>query len=114
VNHVTNPSCFVSTFVKKKEVTTIIPTLQMAQVVRLLKSRLKSFFMLIIFNLAPHMAIMFLVHSLHLPKVTVETNNRGEFKINITNKSGQNAINIMNEKVIIVQIFQLGTSMRDK
>jgi hypothetical protein len=30
-------------------------------------------------NLAPRIAIMFPVHSLHLPRVIVETNNKGEF-----------------------------------
>jgi hypothetical protein len=30
VVNITNPSCFISTFVKKKEIAAIIPTLQMA------------------------------------------------------------------------------------
>jgi hypothetical protein len=55
-------------------------------------------------NLAPHMAITFLVHSLHLIIMTIETNNRGEFKQNITIECGWNAMNIINEKLIILQI----------
>lgn len=44
----------------------------------------------------------------------VEIDNKREFKQNITLKCGQNAMNILNAKLIIVQISQLGTSMHDK
>jgi hypothetical protein len=46
--------------------------------------------------------------------MTVKTNNEGEFKQNITIKCGHNATNILNVKFIIVQIFQLKASVRDK
>jgi hypothetical protein len=58
--------------------------------------------MLIIVNLAPRMAIMFHVHSLHLPRMTIGPNNMGEFKQDITTNSTQNATNILNAKVIII------------
>ncbi len=60
------------------------------------------------------MAIMFFIHALHLPKVTVGTNNKGEFKQIIIIKCGRNAMNILNAKLVIIQISQLGTSMCGK
>jgi hypothetical protein len=103
---VANQNCFVFTFVKKKEIITIILTLQMAQVASFPKSKVEIIIDVSHFNLAPHMATMFPIHSLHLPKVIVKTNNRGEFKQNITIKCSCNATNILNAKLIIVQIFQ--------
>jgi hypothetical protein len=86
----------------------------MAQVVHSSKSKVEIILDVSLLNLMPCMTIMFLVHSFHLPKVTVKTNNRGEFKQNITIKCGQNATNIFYAKVIIVQISQLRASMRNK
>ncbi len=86
----------------------------MVQAARLLKSKVEIIFHVNHFNLAPHMAIMFPIHSLHLPRMIVETNNRGQLKLNITIKFGRNVTTILNSKVIIVQNFQLGTSMRNK
>jgi hypothetical protein len=74
----------------------------MAQVVRPQKSKVEIIFYVNHLNLAPHMAIMFFVHSLHLPIMTIRTNNMGEFKQDITTKSTQNATNIPNAKVIII------------
>jgi hypothetical protein len=102
VNHITNLSYFVSTFVKKKELTTIILALQMAQTVHPPKSKVEIIFDVNHLNLAPRIAIMFPVHSLHLPKMTIRTNNMGDFKQDITTKSTQNAMNILNAKVIII------------
>jgi hypothetical protein len=48
------------------------------------------------------MAIMFPIRSLHLIRMIVETNKRGEFKQNITIKCGWNARNNLNTKIIIV------------
>jgi hypothetical protein len=62
MNHITNPSCFISTIIKKKEFTTIIPTLQVAQPVCLSKSKVEIVLDVSHLNLAPHMAIMFLLH----------------------------------------------------
>jgi hypothetical protein len=105
---------FVFTFVKKKKIATIISTLQMAQTPSCLKNKVEIVFDVSCVNLAPHLAIMFLVHSLHLTKMTVKTNNEGEFKQNITIKCDHNATNILNVKFIIVQIFQFRASVRDK
>ncbi len=63
MNNVTNPSCFISTFVKKKEIATIISTLQMAQVACSLKSKVEIILDVSRFNLAPRMAIMFPIDS---------------------------------------------------
>jgi hypothetical protein len=41
MNNVTSPSCFISRFVKKKEIATIISALQMAQVASSLKSKVE-------------------------------------------------------------------------
>ncbi len=68
MNNVTNPSYFISTFVKKKEITTIISALQMAQIAHFLKSKVKIVFNVSHFNLAPRMAIMFHAHSCIYPK----------------------------------------------
>jgi hypothetical protein len=63
MNNVTNPSCFVSTFVEKKEITTFILALQMAQVTCSPKSKVEIILDVSRFNLAPPMAIMFPIHS---------------------------------------------------
>jgi hypothetical protein len=55
-----HPSCF--TFVKKKEFSTIILALQVAQLVRPSKSKVEIVLDVSRLNLAPHMAIMFLLH----------------------------------------------------
>jgi hypothetical protein len=102
MNHIANLSYFVSTFVKKKELTTIILELQIAQALHPPKSKVQIIFYVNHLNLAPHMAIMFLIHSLHLPIMTIGTNNMGEFKQDITTKSTQNAMNILNAKVVII------------
>jgi hypothetical protein len=86
----------------------------MAQVAYFLKSKVEIILDVSHFNLAPHMATMFPIHSLHLPKVIVESNNRGEFKQNITIKCGWNVTNIFNAKLIIVQIFKLKVNMHGK
>jgi hypothetical protein len=86
----------------------------MAQTTHSPKSKVEIILGVSHLNLAPQMAIMFLVHSLHLPRVTIKTHNVGEFKQNITIKSGQNVMNIFNAKVIIVQIFQFKASMHNK
>jgi hypothetical protein len=114
MNNIATPNCFKSTFVKKKEITSIILALQMAQTTSSLKVQVEIIFDVNHFNLVQHMAIMFPIHSLHLIRMTVKTNKRGEFKQNITIKCGRNARNNLNTKTIIVQISQLGASMRDK
>jgi hypothetical protein len=58
--------------------------------------------------------IIFFIHSLHLPKMIVYTNNKGEFKQNIIFQCGQNAMNILNVKLFINQFFQLAASMHNK
>jgi hypothetical protein len=80
VNGVTTPSYFISTFFKKKKMITFILALQMTQTPSSSKSKVEISFDVSHLNLAPHMAIMFLVHSLHLAKLIVKINNRGEFK----------------------------------
>ncbi len=114
MNKIATPSCFVFTFVKKKEITSIISTLQMAQASSCLKSKFEIVFDVSCVDLASHLAIMFLVHSLHPPKMTVETKNGGEFKKKITIKCGQNATSILNVKLIIIQISQFRNSVHDK
>ncbi len=74
----------------------------MAQTMRSPKSKFQTIFYVNHLNLAPHMAIMFRVHSLHLTKMNIWINNRGEFKQDITTKSTQNAMNILNAKIIII------------
>jgi hypothetical protein len=92
-----------------------ILALQMAQALNSLKSIIEIGLDVSCLNLAPCMAIIiFFIHSLHLPKMIVNIDNEGEFKQNITFKYGQNVVNILNAKLIIVQIFQLGASLRDK
>jgi hypothetical protein len=86
----------------------------MAQAVNFLESKVEIVLDVSHLNLAPCMAIMFLVHALHLPKVTVRTNNRGKFKQIIIIKFDRNAMNILNAKLVIIQIFQLGASMCGK
>jgi hypothetical protein len=87
-----------------------ILTLQMAQALSSLKITVKISLDVSHLNLAPCTAIIiFLIHSLHLPR---KIDNKGEFKQNITFKCGQNAMNILNAKLIIIQISQLGASMR--
>ncbi len=68
MNNVTNPSYFISTLVKKKEITTIISTLQMAQITHFLKSKVEIVLNVSHFNIAPRMAIMFHAHSCIYPK----------------------------------------------
>jgi hypothetical protein len=80
VNNVTNPSYFVYTFVKKKEIIAIILALQMAQAMSSPKSKVEII-LDVSHDLTPRMAIIFLVHSLHLPKVIVGTNNGGGVQI---------------------------------
>jgi hypothetical protein len=104
MNNATTPNCFISTFVKKKEITSIILTLQMAQATSSLKVQVEIIFDVSHFNLVQHMAIMFPICSLHLIRIIVETNKRGEYKQNITIKCGWNARNNLNTKTIIVQI----------
>jgi len=104
MNNVATPNCFISTFVKKKEITSIILTLQMAQTTSSLKVHVEIIFDVTHFNLVQHMAIMFPIHSLHLIRMNVETNKRGEYKKNITIKCGWNARNNLNTKTIIVKI----------
>jgi hypothetical protein len=88
MNNITTPNYFVSTFVKKKEITSIILTLQMAQVTNFLKVQVEIVLAFSRFNLVPCMAIMFPIHSLHLTKVIIKTNKRGQFKQYITIKCG--------------------------
>jgi hypothetical protein len=114
MTNVATPSHFVSTFVKKNKIIDIILALQMAQAHNSSKSKVEIILNISHLNLVPRMAIMFHVHSLHVLKVTIYTNNKGEFKQNISIRCGQNAMNIINAKLIIVQIFQLRTNMRDK
>ncbi len=52
----------------------------MAQAVNSSKTKVEIILDVSHLNLAPCMAIMFLIHALHLPKVTIGTNNKGEFK----------------------------------
>jgi hypothetical protein len=68
MNNITNPSYFISTFVKKKEITSIILALQMVQATRSLESKVEIVFNVSHLNLAPHIAIMFHVHSCIYPK----------------------------------------------
>jgi hypothetical protein len=110
VNNVATPNYFIFTFVKKNKIAKIILALQMAKATSSLKIEVE----VSCFNFVPCMAIMFLVHFLHLTTVTVESNKRGEFKQNITIKCGQNARNSLNTKIIIVQISQLRAGMYDK
>lgn len=114
MTNVATPSHFVSTFVKKKKIIDIILALQMAQTHNFSKSKVEIILNISPLNLVPRMAIMFHVHSLHVLKVTIYTNNKREFKQNISIRCGQNAMNIINAKLIIVQIFQLITNMRNK
>jgi hypothetical protein len=76
MNNITNPSYFISTFVKKKKIIAIISTLQMAQATSSPKSKVEIVLDVSHFN-TPCMAIMFFVHSLHFPRVTDKTNNEG-------------------------------------
>jgi hypothetical protein len=75
--NVTNPSYFIFTFVKKKEIATIILTLQMVQAMSFMKSKVEIVFDVSHFNFAPHMAIMFPIHFLQLLIVTIMTNKGG-------------------------------------
>jgi hypothetical protein len=85
VNNVANPNYFISIVVKKKKIIGIIPALWMDQAAHFLKSMVEITFYVSHFNLAPCMAIMFLVHSLHLPLEWLSRLTRGgEFKQNIT------------------------------
>jgi hypothetical protein len=86
----------------------------MAQATNLPKSKVEIIIDISHFNLTTQMATMFPIHSLHLPKVIIDTNNRGEFKQNIIITCSWNAMNILNAKFIIVQIFQLRTNMHGK
>ncbi len=111
MNNITIPSNFIFTFIRKKEITNIISTLQMAQTLSSLKSKVEIVIDVSCFNGTLCMAIMFHVHSLHLPKVTARTNNKGGLKQNITINCGWNATNNLNAKLIIIQIFQFGVNM---
>jgi hypothetical protein len=71
MNNIAIPSCFDFTFVMKKEITNIISALQMAQAPSSLKCKIEIIFYVNCLNLTPHMAIMFLDYSLHLPRVIV-------------------------------------------
>jgi hypothetical protein len=86
----------------------------MAQAVNSLKSKVEIILDVSCLDLTLCMAIMFLVHALLLSIVTVGTTNKGEFKQNTIIECGQNAMNIFNEKFIIIQIFQLRNSMPGK
>jgi hypothetical protein len=66
-----------------------ISTLQMAQALSSPKSMVEIGLDVSHFNLTPCMAIIiFLIHSLHLPKMIVDTNKKREFKQNITFQCG--------------------------
>jgi hypothetical protein len=80
----------------------IISALQMVQVSSSSKVQVEVILDVIHLNLVPRMAIMFLIHSLHLTKVTIGTNKKGQFKQHITIKCGWNARNNLNTKTIIV------------
>jgi hypothetical protein len=99
MNNITTRNCFVSTFVKKNKITGIILTLQMARVTSSLKVQVEIIFYVNRFNLVPCMAIMFPVHSLHLTRVTIRTNNRGQLKQHLTIKCGRNAGRISIQKL---------------
>jgi hypothetical protein len=58
----------------RKKLQTIIPTLQMSQATSSTKSKIEILFDVSHLNLAPCIAIMFPFYSLHLPRVTIETN----------------------------------------
>jgi hypothetical protein len=77
MNNVTNPSYFMCTFVKKKKIIAIILALQMAQATSFPKNKVEIILDVSRLNLTPRMAIIFPIHSLHLPKVIVGTNNGG-------------------------------------
>jgi hypothetical protein len=104
VNNITIPNYFVSTFVKKKEITSIILALQMAQATNSLKVQVEIVLDVSRFNLVPCMAIMFPIHSLHLTKMIIGTNKRGQFKQDITIQCGRNTKNNVDTKIIIIQI----------
>jgi hypothetical protein len=74
VNNIATPNYFVSTFIKKKEITSIILTLQMAQTTNSSKVQVEIVIDVSHFNLVPCMAIMFPIHSLHLTKMIIGTN----------------------------------------
>ncbi len=105
MNNIATLNYLVSIFFKKKEIIGIISTLQITEATSSLKIQVEIILDVSHLNLVLGMAIMFLVHSLHLTKVTVETNKRGQFKQHITTKCGWNAMNNLNMKTIIVQIF---------
>jgi hypothetical protein len=98
----------------EKQIIAIISALQMAQVVNSSKSKVEIILDVSHLNLALCMAIMFLVHALHLSRVTIGIASRGEFKQNIIIKCGRNAMNILNAKLIIIQISRLGANMHGK
>jgi len=77
MNNITIPSCFISTFVKKKEIAALISALQMTQTPSSLKNKVEIVLDVSHFNFAPHMAIMLPIHSLHLAKLIVKIDNGG-------------------------------------
>jgi hypothetical protein len=87
MNNVTTPSCLIFTSIKKKKKVTIILGLQMAQTPSPLKIKVEIVLDVSCINLAPRMAIMLLVHSLHLVRQIVGV-DKEEFKQNITIKCG--------------------------
>jgi len=95
MNIVTIPSYFVSTSINKKKIIAIILALQMAQTPSTLKSKVEIVLDVSCINLAPHVAIMLIVHSLHLIKLIVGI-DKEELKQNITIKCGWNAMNNLN------------------
>jgi hypothetical protein len=76
----------------------------MTQTPSSLKNKVEIVLEISCFNFAPRMAIMLLIHSLHLAKLIVKIDNKGGFKQNIAIKCGWNAMNIFNAKFIIVQL----------
>jgi hypothetical protein len=83
ISNVIAPGCFIFTSIKKKKIVAIILALQMAQTLSPLKSKVEIVLDVSCINLAPRMAIMLHVHSLHLVRLIVEI-NKEEFKQNIT------------------------------
>jgi len=76
VNNITIPNYFVFTFVKKKEITSIILALHMTQAMSSLKFQVEIVLDVSHFNPVPHMAIMFPIHSLDLTRMIIGTNKR--------------------------------------
>ncbi len=75
--NIPTPNCFIFTFVKKNKIIGIISTLQIAQGACFWKIQVEIVLDVNHLNLVPCMAIMFPIHSLHLTKMTIETNKGG-------------------------------------